>query len=406
MLSERRIREAKPRATYYILWDARIKGLGCRINPAGSKTYVINYRTGGRQRRASIGRPSEISLAEARRRAARELDAIRYLNADPLERKCLYRDAPTLADAVDRFFTEYTPERIRTGRMVQRTEQTYRHEAGRYLLPTLARRRVRDITRVDIERTVGPLPPTTRNRVLAFASRLFTLTEDWGWRDQHTNPCRAVTRARLEARDRVLSADEMARLARALTEAVARHPGPVAAIRFAIVTGLRPAEVLGIEWAHLDMGSGTVQLKRARTGARSHRLPAPALDIITSQPEFNRWVFTTGGGSRQGPISYSHMRKVFAEACVAAGVKDARISDLRRGVMLAAAEAGADAAVLRDLLGLSSLAMADRFLTLLDQPVRQAQDYAAAKVVAMMAGDSTSPFPPSREFPQASSAAQ
>ena len=389
MLTERRVREAKPRATAYILWDGKVKGLGCRIYPAGSKSYVIDYRTGGRQRRAAIGRPSEISLTEARRRAAHELNAIRSNNADPLEERRIYKEAPTFADALNRFFTEYTPERIRTGRMVRRTEQTYRHEADKYLLPKLARRKVRDITRDEIERTVSTLPPTTRNRVLAFASRLFTLTEAWEWRDQHTNPCRFVTRARLEVRDRVLSDDEMARLADALTEMEASHPGPVAAIRFAAVTGLRAGELLSIEWAHLDMENGIVHLPRTKTGARSHHLPPPALDVIKSQPQINRWVFTSGGGPKQGPVSYSHLRKVFAEARSAAGVGDARIHDLRRGIMLAAAEAGANAAVLRDLLGHSSLAMANRYLTRMGQPVRVAREEAAARVMAKMTRGST-----------------
>ena len=388
MLTERRVREARRRATAYILWDAKVRGLGCKVFPAGSKSYIIDYRTGGRQRRASIGRPSEISLAEARRRASQELDRIRSNDDDPLERRRLNKEAPTFADAVTRFFTEYTPERIRAGRMVRRTEQTYRHEADKYLLPTLALHKVKDITRADIERTVRPLPPTTRNRVLAFSSRLFTLTEAWEWRDQHTNPCRFVTRARLEVRDRVLSGDEMARLAEALTEMEGRHPGPVAAIRFAAVTGLRAGEVLGIEWGHLDTENGIVRLPRTKTGARSHHLPAPALDIIASQPQINSWVFTTGGGNRQGPVSYSHLRKAFADARSAAGVEDARIHDLRRGVMLAAAEAGANAAVLRDLLGHSSLSMANRYLSRLGQPVRQAREDAAAKVAAMMTGES------------------
>ena len=391
MLTERRIRDAKPRSSPYFLWDAKVTGLGCKINPAGSKTYVIVYRTGSRQRRASIGRPSELSLAEARIRAAHELDAIRSNDSDPLERRRIHKEAPTFADAVSRFFTEYTPERIRAGRMVRRTEQTYRHEADKYLLPTLAPRKVKDITRADIERTVSPLPPTTRNRVLAFASRLFTLTEAWEWRDQHTNPCRFVTRARLQVRDRVLSADEMARLADVLTEMEGSHPGPVAAIRFAAVTGLRAGEILSIEWVHLDMENGIVHLPRTKTGARSHHLPPPALEIINSQPQINRWVFTSGGGSRQGPVSYSHLRKVFAEARSAAGVRDARIHDLRRGIMLAAAEAGANAAVLRDLLGHSSLAMANRYLTRLGQPVRQAREDAAARVVAKMTRSATRP---------------
>ena len=98
MLTERIIRDARPRASPHIIWDARVKGLGLKVSPKGSRTYVIDYRTGGRQRRATIGRPSEISLADARRRAADELDAIRNGGADPLERKRASREAPTVKE--------------------------------------------------------------------------------------------------------------------------------------------------------------------------------------------------------------------------------------------------------------------------------------------------------------------
>ncbi len=385
MLTERMIRDAKPRSRPYILWDSRIKGLGVKVTPGGTQTFLIDYRTDGRQRRATIGRPSEISLADARHRAASELDAIRNSGDDPLQRKRERREAPTLADACSQFFEEYTPDRIRQGRMTPRTEQTYRYQAAKYLLPYLGRHRIRDITRTDIERTVSPLPPTTRNRVLAFASRLFTTCELWEWRDQHTNPCRFATRARLEVRDRVLSPDEMSRLARALSEIEDRHPAPVAAIRFCALTGLRISEVLAIRWEDIDAGNGIVHLPRTKSGARSHHIPEPASAIISALPRFCDWVFSSGGGTRKGALTYSHTRKVFAAVCEAAYIKNARLHDLRRGIMLAAAEAGANAAVLRDLLGHSSLTMANRYLSRLGQPVREAREDAAAKIAAAMA---------------------
>ena len=54
MLTERIIRDAKPEAVQRVLWDSQIKGLGVRVTVAGMKSFVIDYRTGGRQRRATI----------------------------------------------------------------------------------------------------------------------------------------------------------------------------------------------------------------------------------------------------------------------------------------------------------------------------------------------------------------
>ena len=41
-------------------------GLGVRITAAGVKSYILNYRVGGSQRRMTIGRTSEVSLSRAR----------------------------------------------------------------------------------------------------------------------------------------------------------------------------------------------------------------------------------------------------------------------------------------------------------------------------------------------------
>ena len=100
MLTERIIRDPKPEAGQRVLWDSQIKGLGVRVTVAGMKSFVIDYRTGGRQRRATIERCSEMSLRAARERAARELARIREGETGPLERRREAREAPTVDDAL------------------------------------------------------------------------------------------------------------------------------------------------------------------------------------------------------------------------------------------------------------------------------------------------------------------
>ena len=53
MLTERRIRDARPETRTRILWDSQVKGLGLRVTPAGTKSYILNYRVAGRERRAT-----------------------------------------------------------------------------------------------------------------------------------------------------------------------------------------------------------------------------------------------------------------------------------------------------------------------------------------------------------------
>ena len=386
MLTERRIREAKPEPRTRIIWDSQVRGLGVRITTAGVKSYILNYRAGGRERRATLARVPELSLKAARERAGRELAAIRAGETDPLERRRLAREAPTVADGLDRFFDEYAPARIAIGRMSPRTLQTYRNQAALYIRPAIGTLRVADVTRSDVERAVGRLPNTTRNRVLAFVSRLFNLFETWDWRPQRSNPARGVERAREEARDRVLDAGELAALSVALDQLAERFPASVAAIRVAALTGLRISEVIAIQWQDVDFASGRVTLPETKTGRRVHHFADAALDLLAAMPRINRnaHAFTVDA---RGPLTYRTVRTHFGEAAKRAGLEDVRLHDLRRTVMTSAAAAGVGVHVLRDLLGHKTSAMADRYVRAVGAPVADARRAIGAAMAAAMAGE-------------------
>lgn len=368
------------------MWDSRIKGLGVRITLTGAKAYVIDYRAGGRQRRATIGRYPGMSLREARERAARELASIREGETDPLERRREIREAPTVDEGLDRFLDEFGPERVRLGRLSPRTLQNYRNQVKLYVRPTLGKRRVADVRRRDVERAVGRLPNATRNRVLALVSRLFNLFEVWEWRPQHTNPVRGVARAREEARDRVLDSAELAVLSVALERLGERFPASVAAIRVAALTGLRISEVCALRWQHVDFESGRVTLPETKTGRRVHHFPDAALDILRGMPRINRGVHVFTVDAR-GPLTYRTVRTRFAEAAELAGLRDVRLHDLRRTVMTNAAAAGVGTHVLRDLLGHKTTAMADRYVRAVGSPVADARRAIGAAMAAAMSGD-------------------
>ncbi|MCY4479874.1 MAG: tyrosine-type recombinase/integrase [Rhodospirillales bacterium] len=383
-LTERRIRDAKPESKARILWDDTVKGLGVRVTPAGAKSYILNYRVAGRERRATLARCSEINLKAARERAGSELAAIRAGEADPLQRRRAAREAPTVAELVEQFFAVEAPARIARGRMKPGTVETYGYQARTHILPAIGKRRVVDVTRADVERMVAPLPSVTRNRVLALTSGLFRLAETWGSRPHGTNPTRGVERAREEARDRTLAPSELAALAAALSDAEARFPANVAAIRFAAVTGLRIGEVLAVRWEHIDFESGRLLLPETKTGRRWHDLPSPALAILADLPRFGAWTFTNTGG--RSPATYKRVRQCFARVAAAAGLEDVRLHDLRRTVMTRAAMAGVGTHVLRDLLGHKTTQMADRYVRALADPVREARETVGAEMAAMMEG--------------------
>lgn len=386
MLTERLIRDAKPDDKTRILWDSQIKGLGVRVTPAGVKSYILNYRVAGRERRATLARVAELSLRDARERAGGELAAIRAGESDPLERRRDARVAPTVADALRRYFDEFAPARQRLGRLAAKTVREYGFAARRYLGPALGKRRITDVSRRDVERLVDPLPGTQRNRVLAFTSRLFRLCESWEWRPQNTNPVKGIERAREEPRDRVLMPAELGALSASLRVLAGRFPASVAAIRVAATTGLRIGEVVRIRWEDVDLESGRLVLPETKTGRRMHHLPAPALDVLGAIPRLNGcpWTFTTTG---RAAVTYRTVRQTFMRAATDAGLPDVRLHDLRRTIMTRAAAAGVGVHVLRDLLGHKTTAMADRYVRSVGSPVADAREAIGATMAADMAGE-------------------
>ncbi|MYB67522.1 MAG: tyrosine-type recombinase/integrase [Gemmatimonadetes bacterium] len=387
MLTEREVRDAKAEGKTRIFWDGQIRGLGLRVTAKGVKSYILNYRVNGRERRMTLGRASVMSLKAARKQAAEHLEGIRASELDPLEVKQEAREraeqAPTVVDGLDRFFNEFAPNRIKMGRLKKRTAYEYNQQANKYLRPALGKLKIADVKRSDVERMIEPLTGTIRNRVLALTSRLFTQFERWELRPQHSNPAYGIDRAKEEARDRTLDSLELAALSKSLNKFENQHPVSVAVIRFASLTGLRIGEVLSIQWEDINWETGLLVLRDTKTGRRVHHLPEAALNILNDLPHSNRcpWVFSNNG--RVATI-YRTVWKHFGEITKDAGLENVKLHDLRRSFMTAAAASGVGAHVLRDLLGHKTTAMADRYVRAVGAPVREAREAIGAQTAIKM----------------------
>ena len=391
-LTEKRIRDAKPGPKPTTLWDAQVVGLGVRVFPSGSKSFVLSYRVNGKKKLATLARCSEISLRDARDRAGRELAAIRDGETDPLRRREEIAAAPTVTDLFDRFFSEYVPRRREAGRMAESTARHYTRQR-RYVEPRLGTIKVADVTRHDIERAIERHAPIHRNRLAAFLSRAFTLAEHWEWRPQHSNPVRGIEKAREEPRDRVLAPSEFEALAGALNGSTELFA--VAAIKFLMLTGWRSGEALALEWEHVDFERGEALLPTTKAGRQTRPLAAPALEMLTELPRVNGNPFVFAG-ARGVAIGYRKLRLVFARACEAANIPDCRLHDLRRSVATTAAASGLSVFLLRDLLGHKSAAMANRYARRAGSALQEAVDASAERMAAMMSGKSAEVVPMTR----------
>lgn len=78
-----------------VWWDTELTGFGVRLNPGGSKTFLVQYRNeAGKLKRISLGKfGSQLTAAQARR-IARETIADVIRGADPLAERKAARRAP------------------------------------------------------------------------------------------------------------------------------------------------------------------------------------------------------------------------------------------------------------------------------------------------------------------------
>lgn len=382
-LTERRIRDAKPSVKTRMLWDRQVNGLGVRITPSGVKSYILNYRFNGQQRRATLGRTSEMSLRAARELAGEELAKIRKGGPGPLQRRREAREAPTVNHGLDRFFNEYAPQRIARGRMRERTRYDYTKQADRTIRPKLGKLKIADVTRQDVERAVAERAPVQRNRTLALLSRLFNQFETWGYRPQYTNPCRGIERAKEEPRDRVMKPSEV----RAIDEVLGQVDDPfaVAAIRFLFLTGWRVGEARALKWEHVESETREIVLPDSKTGRQTRDVAALALELLGDVPRINGnpYVFA---GLRSAAIGYKRLRDCFAHVCQEAGVEDCRLHDIRRTLATSAAASGLGVFLLRDFLGHKTVEMANRYARRAGQELQQANDASAERMAALLAG--------------------
>ena len=72
------------------------------------------------------------------------------------------REAPTVADGLDRFFGEFVPRRVADGRMAAGTVREYQKQARLTVGPALGPMKIEAVTRADVERAVAKRGPVQR----------------------------------------------------------------------------------------------------------------------------------------------------------------------------------------------------------------------------------------------------
>ena len=315
-LTDARIGALVPRKTPYERRDARLRGFGVRVTPAGRKRFFVHCQHKGERVWKTVGDFGAIDVDEARSRAAAMLAAIRRGEPVPA------RLEETLFEAVaETVFRHY--ERV----WKPRTFAVNRCYLRNQLLPHFAGRQIAEIERADVRRWFAALraTPVAADRSMPVLSVIMREAEAMGLRPEGSNPCRGIARYRRKGRERFLSDDELRRLSAVLRKHAGERPHQVAAIRLLLLTGCRKGEILTLRWS--DYREGHLFLRDSKTGPRTVWLSAPARAVLDGMGRTGRWVFPAARGNR--PRSAAWLNAAWWRIRAEAGLDDTRLHDLR-----------------------------------------------------------------------------
>lgn len=363
-LTKRSVEKLPVQTQDYITFDSEVNGFGVRVLPSGKRSYMVQYRSGGRTRRIAIGQHGAITVEQARRKAKELLGAVAS-GQNPAEVIALQRGAPTVASVGERFLREHVATRCKPS-----TAREYRRALELFIYPAMGNHKIIDVARADIAKLHHGLRhvPYQANRTLGVLSKLFTLCEVWNLRPDGSNPCRHVSKFREEKRERYLSAAELRRLGETLAQMEAsglETAFVVAAFRLLILTGCRLGEIQTLRWSYVV--GRYLELPDTKTGARRIPLPPAAQDVLAALPRLDGNPFVIAGAIDGQHVT--DLQKPWRRIRAAAGLEDVRIHDLRHTYASNAVANGMPIQMVGKLLGHTQIQTTMRYAHLADDPV-------------------------------------
>jgi integrase len=398
----------EPRARPYIVYDSSVPGFGVRVTPNSVRSWVFEYRPGGRRgasRRMTLGRVDALPYAKARKAAETHYHRTR-LGEDPAGARNDERDALTVSMLAER----YMREEIIPARK-PRTATLYTQYFRNHIEPALGRKRAAAVSYSDVaklHRAIGTSgAQVTANRAVSLLGSLYVWAGKAGEVSRGMNPARDVTRFREQARTRYLSDDEIARLGETLalaetaglpyavdpTNPNSKHaPGPgqrhlisrhaTGAIRLLLLSGCRLSEVLNLRWDDVDFERALLTLRDSKTGARPVWLNAAALAVLEDLSRIRLGDYVIAGDRPDAPRS--DLNRPWRQIVKHAGLDGVTLHTLRHTNASVGVGAGIGLPLVGALLGHKVSSTTARYAHISAEPARRAAETIGATIAAAL----------------------
>lgn len=346
-----------------------------RATSPGQGTYYLRYKNAlNKTAHQKLGRTTEISLAEARKRAKLQKAAI-VQGADPRAEERARKAVITFSDFFDDHYLPYAKVHKRSW---DRDVQLFRR-----VRDVFGSKRLNEVTRQQIQSfhasvKAEGLSAASADHHLKLIRHSLNLALEWGMVEK--NPAAGIKQFNEDNKiEHYLDDEELGRLVSVLR---ANEPPMVCQVAlFLLSTGARLSEALNADWAHIDRASRVWRIPA--TNSKSKRVRAIPLNDHAIE------VLDRLGTEGKSPHLFINLQtedrltavnKVWGRLRIKAGLPHLRLHDLRHQFASFLVNAGHTIYEVQKILGHSDTKVTERYAHLSLKTLQGAANSASVSI--------------------------
>lgn len=326
---------APGKRVYY--YDIKNRGLGISVTSKGVKTFIVYRKVNRRPERIMLGRFPDLTMEQARRKAA-AVNGMIAMGQNPNDKRREERKEITFGEV----FKEYLERHAKV------YKKTWAEDIKQYnlYLKHWTKRKLSTIYKSDIEKLfhkIGRENGTyAANRLLALIGIIFTKAIAFSlW--EKAKPTEGIKKFREHSRDRFLQPDEMPRFFKAVLEEPNQKLRDF--ILIALLTGARRSNIQTMEWKQINFTLKQWRIPETKNGLpQTVALTDEALEILKIRKEHSTSNYVFPGSKNSGHLV--EPRKAWERILKRAEITDFRIHDLRRTLGSWQARTGASLSII------------------------------------------------------------
>jgi integrase len=407
-ITKRIVDAAEVREKDYVVWDDELPGFGLRVFASGKRSYVIQYRAAGRSRRYTIGLHGVWTPETARQEAKVQFGRVAQ-GDNPAEERQLDHNATTVKELCILYLNDLKAGLILGKGGRPKKPSTIVTDTGRierHIIPLIGTRRVRDLTKADINKLLKDIMAGktrvsvktkklrgkaivrggagTATRTVGLLGGILTYAVEAGIIE--TNPAHGIRKPKDKVRKRRLSEAEYRTLGQMLREAAKeeKYATTVDIVRQIALTGCRRSEIITLKWTEADTQASCLRLEDSKEGESIRAIGLPVVEYLEHRRicALGTYVFPGQGEDNAFGSFPNHWQKLF---------KDSPLSDvtphvLRHSFASIANDLGFTEVTIAALVGHAKGSVTSKYIHTLDTALIMAADTISGYIQGLLDG--------------------